>query len=731
MRPTLNQETLYTVFQSLFNYNHDACYALDAEGNFLLFNDEAECITGYSKEEALQMEFAPLVKPNLLIQTYSFFKRVLNGSRERFETTILHKDGHEIQLAIVALPFYIDQEIKGIVGMAKDITKTKKIERWLNGQNRVLEMVAKGLPFTKVLNNIIHLMEGAIGGICSVYLLDEDGVSLRKGASPHVPSQIVRISDGSKIGPLVAPSGTAAFLNEPVVISDITADYVRGQYVDILLGQNIKACWSYPVSDNNQTVLGVFTVYHETVSSPSRDDLEFLEKATHLTSLAIQHYRSEEKINNMAYHDTLTGLPNRRYFMNHAKLAIDSYETSSPLKIGIMYLDLDRFKIINDSLGHNIGDLLLIEVANRLMECVGREDVPSRQGGDEFTILLKQTSEEEAAGIAQRILDKLSAPFCIEGQELFVTPSIGVSLFPHDGSTLDVLLRKADIAMYQAKKKGRNNFQFYNSNLDKRAHERLTIENEMRRALIREEFYLLYQPIVDLSRNDLVSVEALIRWNNPRLGNISPSDFIPIAEETGMIIPIGEWVLKEACRQLKRFKNEGLPLKSVTVNLSLRQFYQPNLVQRLSQIINEAEINPNCLTLEITESMTMDVDTAIKTLRSLKGLGVNIAIDDFGTGYSSLSHLKSFPIDYLKVDQSFIRDIELNEEGKNIVITILQMANNLGIKAVAEGVETAEQLKFLRRHQCHKAQGYLLSKPITAKNLIQIMDDKTFLKVLA
>lgn len=422
----------------------------------------------------------------------------------------------------------------------------------------------------------------------------------------------------------------------------------------------------------------------------------------------------------MAYHDALTGLANRRLFDERVETAFTETKVDEGEKLCLMFLDLDRFKYVNDSLGHSIGDTLLVYVSDKLSKSLGDGVFFSRQGGDDFTILLEHTTKEKAEAVAHNILKTLEEPFVIDGTDIFITTSIGMSFYPDDGEKVDILLSKADVAMYQAKKQGRNNYQVYDVMLDRKALEKLQIENELRKALERDEFVLHYQPIVNLCKNEIKGAEALIRWQNDRIGFVSPDQFIPIAEETGLIIPIGEWVLKTALLQLKEWHADGLEGLTVSVNLSIRQFYQPNLITMVKETLEVTGVEPRFLTIEITESMTMDVEAASVILQELKKLGVNISIDDFGTGYSSLSYLKRFPIDHLKIDRCFVEDIADNKSDENIATTIILMAHNLGLSVIAEGVETERQLDLLKQHHCNEAQGYHFSKPVPGEEFSKI-----------
>jgi diguanylate cyclase (GGDEF)-like protein len=384
--------------------------------------------------------------------------------------------------------------------------------------------------------------------------------------------------------------------------------------------------------------------------------------------------------------------------------------------VGVAFLDLDRFKYINDSLGHGKGDLLLREVAIRLNGAIRRGDTVARLSGDEFALVLADMGHvDDAVRVAQKILDVFRQPFLVAGHELFVTASMGLTLYPFDDRGAQDLLRNADVAMYRAKESGKNNFQFYVAEMTAKATERLSLENDLRSALDRGELSLHYQPIADGKSGRVVGMEALLRWKHPVRGMISPAQFIPLAEETGFIIPIGEWVLRTACLQCRAWQKLGFPSLHVAVNLSSRQFHQRDLPASIYNILQETGLNPLYLDLEITEGLVMQqAESSINTLRELKAMDMRISIDDFGTGYSSLSYLKRFPIDVLKIDQSFVRGIPGDADDAAIAGTIITMAHSLGLKVVAEGVETREQLNFMREHDCDAMQGYFLSKPLPA-----------------
>ena len=421
---------------------------------------------------------------------------------------------------------------------------------------------------------------------------------------------------------------------------------------------------------------------------------------------------AEEQIKHLAYHDALTNLPNRLLFKDRLTVAL-SHAQRDGANLAVLFLDLDRFKVINDSLGHNIGDQLLQAVAARVQACVRDSDTVARLGGDEFTVLLPRLQRsEDAAPVALKIIEAIRHPFNIEGREFFTTTSIGISLFPEDGTDAESLIKNADTAMYQAKEFGRDNYQLFNANVNAKALQRIRIEHGLRKALTNDEFAVHYQPIFDLRSGRVSGTEALLRWRHPEMGAIPPGTFIPLAEATGAMIPIGTWALREACRQARAWHDAGFRSLTLAVNLSVTQLQQPDLVQRVREILAETQLPARLLELEITESSAMiSPETSVRTLYDLKKLGLRISLDDFGTGHSSLSYLKRFPIDTLKIDQSFVRDITSDPDTAAIVEAIIAMAHSLRLKVIAEGVEFSEQAAFLRQHGCDQMQGFLIKPP--------------------
>ncbi|MCX5850137.1 MAG: EAL domain-containing protein [Deltaproteobacteria bacterium] len=432
--------------------------------------------------------------------------------------------------------------------------------------------------------------------------------------------------------------------------------------------------------------------------------------------------RIEQELNHMATHDALTGLPNRAMFSQLLNHAIQSAHRNKK-QLAVLFIDLDRFKTINDSLGHDAGDQLLQEMALRFQQSLRTVDIVSRMGGDEFVIMIEDVNDlNQTATLAHKILTTTIKPMVLRGEECRVTASIGISIYPRDGEDEQSLMKNADIAMYFAKEQGKNNYQFYSTDIQSVANERLSIETNLRCALERNEFFLNYQAQLDFRTGMITGVEALLRWNNPYLGSITPTQFIPVAEETGLIVSIGRWVLKTACAQNVAWQRQGLPPVCMAVNLSLRQLIDDNLLRDIRTILEESGMAPNFLELEITESTVMHNPTRlIAVLNKIKEMGVRLAIDDFGTGYSSLAQIKHFPIDTLKVDRSFIRNLPQDTENKAITEAVIILGKNLKLTVVAEGVETKEQENFLREQICDQMQGFYFSKPIAPDQFAELL----------
>ena len=456
---------------------------------------------------------------------------------------------------------------------------------------------------------------------------------------------------------------------------------------------------------------------------------ELLQRLADNVSFAIESFdradekaRADERIEYLASHDSLTKLPNREMFNELLHYAIETSRRHQR-RFALLFIDLDRFKVINDSLGHDAGDVLLVEIANRLRRTLRSNDVVARLGGDEFVVVLEETAERsDVERIAEHLLSVLGQPMQLGGHECHTTASIGIALYPADGADVQTLTRNADMAMYLAKEDGKNAFRFFTHEVKTPSIERLMLETALRRALERDQFSLHYQPKVDTATKQITGVEALLRWTHPDLGILPPMQFIPLAEETGLIVPIGRWVLRQACAQNMDWQHRGLPPVSMAVNLSPRQFADERLLQDIDEALAASGMPPSLLQLEVTESMVMrNVPRAVKVLDAIQSRGIRLAIDDFGTGYSSMSLMKQFPIDTIKIDRSFVRDLPRDSEDQAIAQAIINMGKALGMTVVAEGVETAEQEAFLRNHACDEMQGFLFSRAVPPEQLADLL----------
>jgi diguanylate cyclase (GGDEF)-like protein len=474
-----------------------------------------------------------------------------------------------------------------------------------------------------------------------------------------------------------------------------------------------------PILSHQGEAVGIFATYAKEPREPTDAEMSLINVGTRIAGIAIERKLAEDRIHFMANHDALTGLPNRTLLDDRLSQALH-YAQRYDRWVTVVFVDLDNFKFINDSLGHNAGDELLKTLAKRMVDRVRATDTVVRIGGDEFVIVLfdQPKNADVISEIVQELQSAIAEPVRLEGHDFRVTSSLGVATYPNDGADADTLLANADAAMYRAKEVGRDNFQFYTPELNTKVHGKFLLQEELRNAVARFEFVLHYQPQVDLRTGRIFAVEALVRWNHPKLGTVPPIEFIPLAEETGLIVPIGDWVLHEACRQNRAWHDAGLPLVTVCVNVSARQFRERNLVSRVAGALKQSGLEAKYLELELTESLIMqDIELAVATMKELQGLGVQLSIDDFGTGYSSLSALKTFPVARLKIDKSFIDGLPTNENDKSVASAVISLGQKLNLRVIAEGVETDAQAAFLRENNCDEMQGYLFSRPVPAQDI--------------
>jgi diguanylate cyclase (GGDEF)-like protein len=615
-------------------------------------------------------------------------------------------------------------EVIGIVGIARDITERKRSESLHVGQAHLLKMIALGSPLADVFSSLILLIEAHVADVTgSILMLAQDGKHIVNGAAPNLDPAYCRMIEGAEIGPAMGSCGTAMWRGEQVIVSDIETDPLWADYKALVAPYGFRACWSAPIRSYQGKVLGTFALYSRIPGEPTAECMKLVGMATHIAGIAIERKEAEDSIQFMAHHDTLTGLPNRSMLDERVASAIEAADDCGGT-MTLAFIDLDNFKLVNDSLGHHAGDELLKIVANRMLHCVRASDSIVRLGGDEFVILINGAMRrgESVDDRLRAVREAIAEPVVIEGRSFQVTCSMGVAAYPEHGRNVTELLARADVAMYRAKEIGRDAMQVFTAELANRAHEKLERQEELRRALAQGELFLQYQPQMDLATGRIFAVEALIRWRHPERGLVGPGDFIPLAEETGLIGPIGDWTLRAACRQNKAWQVSGLPPIVVSVNVSARQFQEKDWVERVAAALEESGLEARYLELELTESLIMqDVQQAVETMHRLEKLGVHLAIDDFGTGYSSLASLKSFPVGRLKIDRSFVKDLPEDGDDAAIARAVISLAHTLQLRVIAEGVETREQMDFLREAGCDEIQGYYLSRPIDARGLQAIL----------
>ncbi|HYD97312.1 MAG TPA: EAL domain-containing protein [Noviherbaspirillum sp.] len=699
-------------------------------GRFRFVNPKMAQMFGYTQDEmAASVTVYDLVaESDREVVAENVRKRLRGEAREvHYERRARRKDGALFDVEVFGSLMKLDGE-HATIGIMLDISERKRLDLALRVLSACNQALVRATDETALLNEICFIIRDISGFPFAWVGFAEDGPQKKVR-----PAAMAEIEEGALVETLRHVSwddaatgrgatGTAIREGRVVVVRDMQTSAVHAPWRDFMVRYEIVSAMSLPLRAGNR-ILGALSIYSHEANAFGPNEVKVAEELADNLAYGIAALRAEaarrryaEQLEYHAAHDILTGLPNRALLQDRLTQAL-AYASRYCYAVWVLFLDLDRFKLVNDSLGHKAGDIVLQSIAARLEAAVRETDTVARLGGDEFVLVLPERADEcLTSAVVQRIMDAVAQPLEVDGHEFVLGCSIGVAAYPSDGEDPETLIKHADIAMYRAKETGRNNFQFYTPAMNERLMERLRIESDLRNALERGEFVLHYQPQIDLRTGSTIGMEALIRWQHPTLGMVPPLRFISLAEETGLIVPIGQWVLRTACTQAVAWQNAGLGKLRVAVNLSARQFAEQDLVSSIAGVLASTGLAPHLLELELTESLVMtDVDRAIGILRDLKQLGVLLSLDDFGTGHSSLSYLKRLPIDALKIDQSFVRDITHTADDAAIVASIISLAHNLRRHVIAEGVETHEQLAYLQRHGCNEMQGYYFSKPVPAE----------------
>ncbi len=687
-------------FEAILDATEDAIYTKTLDGYITSWNRAAEKFYGYSKQEIIGQHVFILVPQEHREQLKELIYEVSQGRRiEKFETFRFSKDGRLLNVSVTISPIRDESEI--IIGasvLVRDLTAIKNVERII--LEKELE-VEKGERWFKTL---IENSSDAIG------LVDIDGTikylsSTTERVLGYKPNELLNTNGFKLIHPEdigIAQAAIESIINGPEKI----------KMFDVRVkNKNLGYRWVECVVKNllnDDMIMAIVTNFRD----------------VHDRTIAEEQRRlAQSKMEYTYLHDPLTDLPNRAYFNEKLIQGIATAKKNQSM-LSVILIDLDRFKFINESLGHALGDRLIQEVSLRLRSVLEDGEILARLGGDEFGIILSEVEREDVPGkISQRILDSLKHPFLLDFHELYVTPSIGISLYPEDANDASMLMRNADAALYRAKEQGRNNFQYYLPAMNAKSFERLSLENTLRKALFHDEFVVYYQPLIEVSTGRITQVEALIRWNHPDLGLTFPEDFIGLAETTGLIEPIGEWVLRTSMEEVKKWHRNGFPDLRVSVNVSPRQFKQRHLVRMIHRILEETGFPPDKLELELTESAVIENSQAVSNILSeLKRDGIKFAMDDFNAGQAPLRHVKTLPIDVLKIDRWGIKNIPMKEKDTAIANSIINLAHSLNMTAVAEGVDKPEQLEFLKQQKCDFVQGFLFSPPVPADKITELLE---------
>ncbi|MFI8622645.1 EAL domain-containing protein [Marinomonas sp. NPDC078689] len=689
----------------------NAIFITDNQWHITYINKGFINILGYQEEDVLGRSPISVIAPVSYGNKVADIRAsLLKGEAVKLEAPVLGKDGRELWCSIMANPVFSDAgELTNIVTIMSEITATK-LHEVLHAN--ILGAIAKDKPLEVIMEvackEVIKIDKTIIPAILKV---DEEK-RLQLLAAPTLPADYRKVLNDMQIGEGVASSGTAAYRQQAVLASDIATDPLWADYKEYILPLGIKSCWSSPIKSKGGEATGVIAFYRKEHQEPSEIDHLLISVLSPLCGLAIEREKQRQDIRHLAYYDSLTKLPNRSLLHAEAEHALRAVEAAQQT-LAVLFLDMDRFKQINDSVGHPAGDLFLQKVAARISKKCADRDIAGRLSGDEFVVITKYKTQAKLNNFIEELKQCIAEPVQLPGLKVSPSVSIGVSTYPDDGHDIGTLIHRADMAMYQAKTSGKGRFAFFSHELNQLAQERQELEIELQKAIENDELQLAYQPQVNMKDGSLYGVEALARWHHPKFGSVSPGKFIPLAEECGLIGDLSNWALRSACKQMAIWRNKGVAIPSISVNLSPINFHNMDLCSVIMSELDSHNLKASDITLELTEGVFLDTNpNTMKVLHDIHDQGIDFSIDDFGTGYSGLSYLRRIPIKELKLDKSFVNELEQSETGRALSKAVLQIGESLNLDVVAEGIERQGQYKILKNQGYHVAQGFLFSKPL-------------------
>ena len=715
------QDIEHRLLSMSVNATSSATCIVDTHAHLIYVNEGLVNLLGYTREEVLgqspMMFFVSDAGAEVCVEPG--LAAILCGEPHEFSALISKRNGQRLWVHVSSTPVFDAQgQVENIVIVLTDITQSKLHEVL---QEKVIGALLKEESLESVLTLLCHEIERiAPEVIVSILSVDSAGI-LHPLASPGLPTDYSRAIEGLSIGPVAGSCGTAAYRGEPVLVTDINHDPLWADYKHLAQKSGLQACWSLPVRNGCGRIAATFALYFREARGPDPLHAHLVTAGTHLCMLALEREEARQSIRKMAFYDGLTGLPNRSFLLAQAQRSLLEMAREQA-ELAVLFIDLDRFKQINDALGHASGDELLRVMAQRLRSMLRESDLVGRLSGDEFVLVLTRMDSTQVTTFLERLMALLNRPSTIAGTSVVVSASVGISLFPADGQDMESLLHRADIAMYQAKRTERGSFSFFVEEMNRIAQDRLVMETALRNALASDTLQLFYQPQIDLNSGRLVGVEALARWRHPTLGDISPSQFVPLAEECGLINELSQWVLQEACEQLAQWRQQGLVIPSLSINLSPINFHNLNLAELIDDQLRRYGLQPSDLCVEVTEGLLLSKSPGTEqTIRDLHALGVRLAIDDFGTGYSSLGYLRHLPISELKLDKSFVDDLEYDTSCRALSESVIGIGKGLSLQVVAEGIECAIQRDILKAQGYEVGQGNFFSIPLPGEAFMQFI----------